>query len=415
LEALAGADQVVIGGLTRQLVGAAFVLDDLGPQELKGIAEPVRVWQVLAERSVESRFDARAGRLTRFIGREHEVALLLDRFERAVAGEGQAVLLSGEAGIGKSRIIRQLHERLSRIPNTRLRFQCSPSHTESALYPVIRHLEHAAGFQPGDEPETRLDKLEALLRQAVEDVAESAALLAPLLSLPTERYGTIELTAEQRSERTFKALIDQLLGLAAKTPVLYLLEDAHWLDPTMRELMTRTLGRIADVRVLIVITHRPEFQSDWARHPQVTALTLSRLSRGQGTEVVRAAGGETLSEEIITQILRRADGVPLYIEELTRSVIETGADGGETDSPETLQASLLARLDRLGADAKEAAQLAAVIGREFDGALLGAVSGKFKDQVDRSLQRLVASELVLPTGPPPDGASTGVLAARPSS
>jgi class 3 adenylate cyclase len=219
LEALAGADQVVvIGGLTRQLVGAAFVLDDLGPQELKGIAEPVRVWQVLAESSVESRFDLRAGRLTRFIGREHEVALLLDRFERAAAGEGQVVLLCGEAAIGKSRIIRQLHERLSRIPHTRLRFQCSPSHTENALYPVIRHLEHAAGFQAGDEPETRLDKLEALLRQGVEDAAEGAALLAPLLSLPAERYGTIELTAEQRSERVFKALIDQLLGLAAKKP-----------------------------------------------------------------------------------------------------------------------------------------------------------------------------------------------------
>jgi class 3 adenylate cyclase len=395
LEALAGADQVVIGGLTRQLVGAAFVLDDLGPQELKGIAEPVRVWQVLAERSVESRFDARAGRLTRFVGREHEVALLLDRFERAAAGEGQAVLLSGEAGIGKSRIIRQLHERLSRIPYTRLRFQCSPSHTESALYPVIRHLEYAAGFQPGDEPGTRLDKLEALLRQAVEDVAESAALLAPLLSLPAERYGTIELTAEQRSKRILKALIDQLLGLAAKNPVLYILEDAHWLDPTMRELVTRTLGRIADVRVLIVITHRPEFQSDWARHPQVTALTLSRLSRGQGTEVVRAAGGEALPEEIVARILRRADGVPLYIEELTRSVVETETVGGD-DIPETLQASLLARLDRLGADAKELAQLAAVIGREFGGALLGAVSGKPKDQIDRSLQRLVASESCSP-------------------
>ena len=403
LEALAGADQVVIGGLTRQLVGAAFVLDDLGPQELKGIAEPVRVWQVLAERSVESRFDARAGRLTRFIGREHEVALLLDRFERAAAGEGQAVLLSGEAGIGKSRIIRQLHERLSRIPHTHLRFQCSPSHTESALYPVIRHLEYAAGFQPVDEPGTRLDKLEALLRQAVEDVAESAALLAPLLSLPAERYGTVELTAEQRSERIFKALIDQLLGLAARNPVLYILEDAHWLDPTTRQLVTRTLGRIADVRVLIVITHRPEFQSDWARHPQVTALTLSRLSRGQGAAVVRAAGGEALSQEIVTRILRRADGVPLYIEELTRSVVETETVGGD-DIPETLQASLLARLDRLGADAKEAAQLAAVIGREFGGALLGAVSGKPKDQVDRSLQRLVASEIVLPTGPAPDGA-----------
>jgi class 3 adenylate cyclase/tetratricopeptide (TPR) repeat protein len=403
LEALAGADQVVIGGLTRQLVGAAFILDDLGPQELKGIAEPVRVWQVLAERSTESRFDAHAGRLTRFIGREHEVALLLDRFERAAAGEGQAVLLSGEAGIGKSRIIRQLHERLSRIPHTRMRFQCSPSHMERALYPVSRHLEYAAGFQPGDEPATRLDKLEALLRQAVEDVAESAALLAPLLSLPAERYGTIELTAEQRSERTFKALIDQLLGLAAENPVLYILEDAHWLDPTMRELMTRTLGRIADARVLIVITHRPEFQSDWTRHPQVTALTLSRLSRGQGAEVAWAAGGEALSEEIVTRILRRADGVPLYIEELTRSVVETGTAGGD-DIPETLQASLLARLDRLGADAKEAAQLAAVIGREFGGALLGAVSGKFKDEVDRSLQRLVTSEIVLPTGPPPDDA-----------
>ena len=403
LEALAGPGQVVIGGLTRQLIGAAFILDDLGPQQLKGIAEPVQAWQVLAERAVESRFEARAGRLTRFVGREHEVALLVDRFERAAAGEGQAVLLSGEAGIGKSRIIRQLHERLSETPYTRLRFQCSPSHTESALYPVIRHLEYAAGFQPADESETRLDKLEALLRQAVEDVRESAALLAPLLSLPAaERYGAVELIAEQRSERTLNALTDQLLGLAAKEPVLYILEDAHWLDPTMRELVSRTLGRIADARVLMLITYRPEFQSDWARHPQVTALTLSRLSRGQGAEVVRAAGGEALPEEVIARILRRADGVPLYIEELTRSVIEAGPGGGGTDIPETLQASLLARLDRLGADAKELAQLAAVIGREFGGSLLGAVSGKPKDEVDRSLQRLVASEIVLPTGPAQD-------------
>jgi class 3 adenylate cyclase/tetratricopeptide (TPR) repeat protein len=408
LEGLAGPDQVMIGGLTRQLIGAAFILDDLGPQELKGIAEPLRVWQVLAERSVESRFDARAGRLTRFVGREHEVALLVDRFERAAAGEGQAVLLSGDAGIGKSRIIRQLHERLSGTSYTRLRFQCSPSHTESALHPVIRHLEYAAGFHPDDEPETRLDKLEALLRQAVDDVTESATLLAPLLSLPAaERYGAIELTPEQRSERTLKALIDQLLGLAAKEPVLYILEDAHWLDPTMRELVTRTLGRIADTRVLMLITHRPDFQSDWARHPQVTALTLSRLSRGQGADVVHAAGGGALSEEVVTRILRRADGVPLFIEELTRSVIETGT-GGDTDIPETLQASLLARLDRLGGDAKEVAQLGAVIGREFGGALLGAVIGKPKDGVDRCLQRLVATEIVLPPG----AAIGGVFAFR---
>jgi class 3 adenylate cyclase/tetratricopeptide (TPR) repeat protein len=403
LETLAGPDQIVIGGLTRQLIGNAFVLDDLGPRELKGIAEPVRAWQVLAERSVESRFDARAGRLTRFIGREHELALLIDRFELAAAGEGQAVLLSGEAGIGKSRILRQLHERLAGTSYTRLRFQCSPSHTESALYPVIRHLEFAARFQPDDEPETRLDKLEALLGQAVEHVRESAALLAPLLSLPAaERYGSIELNAEQRSDRTLKALIDQVLGLAAKEPVLYILEDAHWIDPTTRELVTRTLGRITDARVLMLITHRPDFQSDWARRPQVTALTLSRLSRVHGTEVARAAGGQALSEEVVARISRRSDGVPLYIEELTRSVIETGNAAGDTDIPETLQASLLARLDRLGPDAKEVAQIASVIGREFSGALLGAVSDKPKDEVDRSVQRLVASEIVLPTGPAQD-------------
>src|SRR5204863_3621478 len=198
----------VIGGLTRQLIGASFTLDDLGPQELKGIAEPVRAWQVLAERSVESRFDARAGRLTRFIGREHEVALLVDRFERAAAGEGQAVLLSGEAGIGKSRVLLQLQQHLSGTAYTRLRFQCSPSHTETALYPISRHLEHAAGFQPDDEPEARLDKLQALLRRGGEDVTESAALLAPLLSLPGgERDGPPDLTPEQRKEAPLKTLI----------------------------------------------------------------------------------------------------------------------------------------------------------------------------------------------------------------
>jgi len=405
LEALAGPDQVVIGGLTRQLIGAAFVLDDLGLQELKGIAEPVRVWQVLAERSVQSRFDARAGRLTRFVGREHEVALLVDRFERAAAGEGQAVLLSGEAGIGKSRIVRQLHERLSGIRHTRLRFQCSPSHTESALYPFIRHLEYAAGFRPDDEPERRLDKLEALLGQAVKDVRESAALLAPLSSLPAaERYGAIELTAEQRSERTLKVLIDQLLGLAAKEPVLYILEDAHWIDPTTRELVTQTLGRIGDARVLVLVTYRPEFQSDWARHPQVTALTLSRLSRGQGTEVVRAAGGETLSQEVVARILRRADGVPLYIEELTRSIIEAGSTVGDTEIPESLQASLLARLDRLGPEAKEIGQIAAVIGREFGTDLLSVVATQPREIVDSALQRLVGAQIVLPGGSSQDGA-----------
>jgi class 3 adenylate cyclase/tetratricopeptide (TPR) repeat protein len=403
LETLAGPDQVVIGELTRQLIGEAFILDELGPQEVKGIAEPIPAWQVLAERSVESRFETRAGRLTRFVGREHEVALLLDRFERAVAGEGQAVLLSGEAGIGKSRIVTQLHENLSPTPHTRLRFQCSPSHTDIALYPVIRHLYHAAGFQPVDGPEARLDKLEALLRQGADDIGEGAALLAPLLSLPGEpRYGTIALTAEQRTERLFKVLVGQLLGLAARQPVLYILEDAHWIDPATRELVTRTLGRIADARVLLLITHRPDFQPDWVRHPQVTALTLSRLSRGQGAAVARVIGGAALPEVVVTRILERADGVPLFIEELTRSVIETDELRGDTDIPRTLQASLLARLDRLGPDVADIAKLAAVIGREFGGALLAAVAGKPQADVDDGLAHLVASEIVLPQGPAQD-------------
>ena len=324
----------------------------------------VRAWQVLAERSVESRFEARGARLTRFVGREHELALLLDRFERAAVGEGQAVLLSGEAGIGKSRIIRQLEERLSGTQYMRLRFQCSPSHADIALYPVIRHLEHAAGFHAADSPQVRFEKLEALLRQGVDDVAESAALLAPLLSLPSDqRYAAIDLTIEQRAERTLRVLLDQLLGLASKQPVLYILEDAHWLDPTTREMVTRTLGIVGDIRVMMLITHRPDFQTNWTRHPQVTALTLGRLSRQQGVAVVRATGGAALSEEMVRRILHRAEGVPLFIEELTRLVVETDDADGAAGIPETLQASLLARLDRLGADAREVAQVAAVIGR----------------------------------------------------
>jgi class 3 adenylate cyclase/tRNA A37 threonylcarbamoyladenosine biosynthesis protein TsaE len=399
LQALAEPDQVMIDELTRQLVGAGFVLEELGPQVLKGLAEPVRVARVRAERATQSRFEAREGRLTPFIGREQEMALLIERFERAVSGEGQVVLLSGEAGMGKSRIVETLCERLSRIAHTRMRMQCSPFHTASTLYPVIRHLEYAAGFLQEDGAEARLRKLETLLRQAGVDPVESVAALGPLLSLPVEdRYASIELTAEQRQARMLNALVDQLLGLAARHPLLFVLEDAHWIDPATRELMTQTLARIADARVLMVITHRPDWQTDWARHPHVTALTLNRLSRGQGAEIARAAAGATLPPEITARILRRADGVPLFIEELTRSVVETGGAFGDSDIPETLQASLLARLDRLGPETKEIAQIAAVIGREFDTGLLGVVVGRSKAALTPVLERLVASHIALPTG-----------------
>ena len=399
LQTLAQANQVVIDELTRQLLGAGFVFEELGAQTLKGLSRPVRVFRVVAERATESRFAARVGRLTPFIGREQEMALLSERFERAAGGEGQMVVLSGEAGMGKSRIVEALCERLSAAPHTRIRMQCSPFHTTSTLHPVVRHLEYAAGFLPEDGPDERARKLDTLLRQAGTDPADGPAVLGPLLSLPgDERYAAIELTAEQRQARVLNLLVDQFIGLAAHRPLLFILEDAHWIDPATRELMTQTLSRIAEARVLMVITHRPDWQTDWARHPQVTALTLNRLSRGQGAEIARAAAAAALPEAIVTRILRRADGVPLFIEELTRSVVETGSAVGDSDVPETLQASLLARLDRLGPEVKEVAQIAAVIGREFGSELLGALSGKSSDALASALERLVASQIALPSG-----------------
>jgi tetratricopeptide (TPR) repeat protein len=329
------------------------------------------------------------------------MALLIERFERAAGGEGQALLLSGEAGIGKSRLVQMLHERLSAAasPPTRIRMQGAPLHAASALHPVIRHLRYAAGFLAEDGPEERLDKLEALLRQGADDVGESAAWLAPLLALPDDRYGTLaDLTPEQRNERLMRVLVDQLLGLAAGNPVLYVLEDAHWIDAATRDLIERLLARIASSRILVLITHRPEFQPDWTRHPHVTGLTLNRLSGGQATEVARAAGGAALPEEIIAVIGERAGGVPLFIEELTKSAVEDGKASGDSDIPETLQASLLARLDRLGAEPREVAQLAAVIGREFDIELLCAITDKTRDAIASALDRLVRSQIVLPAG-----------------
>src|SRR6516162_5726277 len=399
LEAVAGPGQVVIDDLTRQLIGTAFALEGVGSQSLKGFAEPVQAWRVVGERAVESRFEARAGRLTPFVGREQEMALLLERFERAAAGEGQAVLLAGEAGIGKSRLVQMLHERLSAAPSPpmRIRMQCAPFHAASALQPVIRHLRYAADFLDEEGPEQRLDKLEALIRQGLEDVRESAALLAPLLSLPVDRYGVpLDLTPEQRNERLMRVLVDQLLGLAARNTVLHVLEDAHWIDAATRDLIERVLARMTNSRILVLITHRPEFQPDWIRHPHLTTLTLNRLSRDQAIEVARAAGGAALSGGIVAIIGERAGGVPLFIEELTKSALEDGNASDESHIPETLQASLLARLDRLGGEARELAQLAAVIGREFDVQLLCAITDKKKGDISPSLDRLVRSEIVLP-------------------
>jgi len=413
LQALAGADQVMIDGLTRQLVGSGFVLHELGPQLLKGFGEPIPTARVLAERATESRFEARKSQLTPFVGRKQEMALLIERFERVVAGEGQAVLLSGEAGIGKSRLVQMLCERLAQAqvsgrPHTRITMQCSPFHTTSTLYPVLRHLEHSAGFLRDDQPAARFRKLETLLRQSMANPAESLVTLAPLFALSSGSFHAAEellpqhaamvLSPEQREARALNILVDQLLHVATRSPVVLILEDAHWIDPATQELVAQILARISDARVLLVITHRPEFHSDWTRHPQVTALTLNRLSRGQSAEIARAAAAAALTEAIVARILRRADGVPLFIEELTRSVVEAGSAAEDSVIPETLQASLLARLDRLGSEVREIAQIAAVIGREFTSELLCAVAGKPKDALTPALSQLVTSQIVLQAG-----------------
>ncbi len=404
LQDLGAAGQVVVGETTRRLIGDAFELDDLGGRVLKGFAEPIPAWRITGERLTESRFEAaHSAMLTPLVGREHELGLLLDRWARAKSGEGLVVVLSGEAGIGKSRLVQALREAIGAEPHTRLRYQCSPYHANSALYPVIRQLEHAAGFALEDDADARLDKLEAMIAPSEGAARETASLLADLLSLPgATRYGPLEFTPQQRKARTLEALIAELGALAAREPVLFVVEDAHWIDPTTQELMEQTAGRIDTLPVLMVVTHRPDYQPPYAGQPQVSALALNRLGRDQMAEMVRAVAGDE-SERIIGPVMARAEGIPLFVEELTKSVLEAGlgAAGETIEVPETLQASLLARLDRLG-EARELAQIGAVIGREFSHDLLSAVVEGAAGGLAAGLDRLVSSQLVFQRGVAPD-------------
>jgi predicted ATPase/class 3 adenylate cyclase len=407
LQAAAEPNQVVIGATTRRLVGNAFRLDDLGQRELKGFSEAVSLWRVAGEGTAESRFEVTHGAtLSPLVGREHELGLLLDRWALARGGEGQVVELSGEAGIGKSRLVRALQEAAGETPYFRLRYQCSPHHTNSAYYPIIQRLERAAGFAAADDPEVRLDKLEALLRLSGQDIASAVPWFAALLSLPGEgRYGKLELTPEQRRERTTAALVEQVLALARQKPVLFVLEDAHWIDPTTRELLKQIAARIAEAPVMLLITYRQGQAEPLVGLSNLTSVTLSRLSRAQGRAIIRAAGGAAFPDQVRDRIVSRSDGVPLYVEELTRAVAEAGAGVGALDIPDTLQASLLARLDRLE-EAKEVVQIGAVIGRDFGYELLAAAVGKPEAELADALDRMVRSELVYRHGAPPEATYT---------
>ena len=388
LQALAAPGSVVISQATRRLVGGLFELADLGPLRLKGFAEPLAAWRVEGEGRAEGRFEALHGeRLTPLVGREHELGILLERWAWAKDGDGQVVLLSGEPGIGKSRVIRTLRERLGDEPYTPLSHYCSPYHTNSALHPVIGLLERAARLDRDEPPEAQLAKLEAVLGRSSDRLDEVVPLLAALLGVPTgERYPALTLTPEVQKRRTLQALVDQLAGLAAQQPVLALYEDVHWIDPSTLELLGLVIERIRQLPVLVLITFRPEFQPPWTGQAHVTTLTMSRLGRRQGADLVaRVTGDKPLPAEIVEQIVARTDGVPLFVEELTKTVLESGllADAGDHYElsgplpplaiPTTLHDSLMARLDRL-APVKEVAQIGAVIGREFSHELLAAVA-----------------------------------------
>jgi class 3 adenylate cyclase/predicted ATPase len=415
LQSLAEPDAVVIAAGTRRLVGDLFEYRDLGAVEVKGIVAPVPAWSVLRPSGVESRFEAlRGSALSPLVGRNEEIDLLLRRWQRAKAGDGQVVLISGEAGLGKSRITAALEERLRSEPHLRLRYFCSPYHQDSALFPFTDQLDRAAGFAREDPPAARLEKLEAVLALAAPS-DEDVALLADLLCLPcSERCPMPNLSPQRKKERTLEALIRQLEGLARQQPVIMVFEDAHWIDPTSRELLDLTVERMRSLPVLLIVTFRPEFQPPWIGQPQVSMLTLNRLDRRDRTALVaHIAGGKALPGDVIDQIVDRSDGVPLFVEELTKSVLESGLLREERDRyaldrslpplaiPTTLHASLLARLDRL-ASVRLVAQIGAAIGREFGYELLRAVSRLSGHELQAALARLVASELVFQRGTPPD-------------
>jgi len=415
LQGLAQADEVVIALSTHRLLGAVFEYADLGSHTLKGIDEPVQVWKVSGVSEAEGRFEAARPRvLTPFVGREHEIGLLLERWEQARDGEGQVVLLSGEPGIGKSRITQVLRERLATQQHTRLRYQCSPYHTSSAFYPIINQFERAAGFERDDPPEVRLDKMEATLAGPPQDLPSVAPLIAALLSLPLERYPPRMLSPQKQRELTMAALADQALHLARKQPVLMVLEDAHWIDPSSLETFGLTVERIRQAAILLLVTYRPEFVPPWGAHAHVTSLSLNRLSRRHGAAIVqKVTDGKALPEQVLEQIMAKTDGVPLFVEELTKTVVEAGflRDAGERyvlegplpplAIPSTLRDSLMARLDRLS-PVKEVAQIGACIGREFSYELLSVISPLPPAELEQALEQLVASELIFRRGSPPD-------------
>ena len=413
LQTIAEPNKVVIAEGTRKLLGNLFELEDLGTKDLKGVTGPVRAWAALRVSSAEGRFEAmHAAGLTDLVGREEELDLLLRRWSKAKAGEGQVVLLSGEAGIGKSRLTAALLERLSSEPHTRLRYFCSPQHTDSAFYPIISQTERAAGLAHDDTTQAKLDKLDAVLAQTSTPI-QDAALFAEMLSLPNDgRYPALDLAPEERRQRTQEALTAQLAGLTRQRPVLMIVEDAHWVDPTSLEVFGRTVDQIKTLPVLLIVTFRSEFNAPWAGRSHVTSLALNRLGEREAAAIIaRIVGNKDLPADVTAEIVERTDGIPLFVEEMTKAVLEAESEDEARQTaaavpspalavPASLHASLMARLDRLG-PAKDVAQIGAAIGREFSHALLAAVVREPEAELRSALDRLIAAGLLFRQGVPP--------------
>jgi class 3 adenylate cyclase/DNA-binding SARP family transcriptional activator/predicted ATPase len=411
LQAAASPGEIVIAASTRRLVRKMFDCRALPAVEVNG--QPIEAWQVRGETAGISRFEARReGALTPLAGRQEEIDLLRRRWDQAKAGEGRVVLLSGEPGIGKSRLAVALGERLAGEPNTRLRYFCSPQHTDSALSPIIGQMERAAALAHDDSPQARLDKLDAMLARTSTPIVD-AALFAEMLSLPNDgRYPALELPPRQRRQKTLEAFIFQVEARTRQNPVLMIFEDAHWTDPTSLEALDRLLSRIATLRALLIVTSRPEFAPSWTGQPHVTVLTINRLAQREvGVMIDGLVGNRPLPASTRQDIIERTDGIPLFVEEMTKAVLEAESQGAAepmtaaipspaTVVPASLHASLMARLDRLGT-AKEMAQIGAAIGREFSHALLGAVMRKPEAELAGALDRLIVAGLLFRQGMPP--------------
>ena len=418
LQSLARPGSVVVSESTHRLLGGLFEYLPLGAQALKGFAEPVAAWEVLGEQRDVSRFEATRASAAAFVGRNAELARLRSAWAASAAGQGQAIIVAADAGFGKSRLCRSLRENLAPESFLLTRIQCSPHHLDSALYPVLVQLETAAGFQRQDSATRRLEKLEAWLSaggESPETLPVSAALLAPLLGIPIlDRYPPLGLTPQQQKAQTLAVLLRQVQQRAVSQPVLYLLEDAHWIDPTTEELLSLLVESLPGRSILVLVTARPEYQPPWERLPQAERLAIERLGRPEVEQIVsHITAGKTLPAEVWNQIIAKTDGIPLFVEELTRMVLESDLLREEPTRyvlegalpplaiPSTLQDSLMARLDRLQ-HAKEVAQIAATIGRAFSYPMIAAVSGINDSALQHALQRLADARLIVAEGQAPE-------------